>query len=283
MDEKMPKGTATEIQSFFKEMSVNIKMREYIYGKFKQLTPKDWQGFVNLGKEAGYNFTIEELKGILGEAFYTGRRAAWKDEPDTQTTDESSAFVGTWVMKDQPERKIVFTRAETKVYENDIELVSEGWKYKIGVEITLEYTFKFLNHKENTVVREIIRKFDMDEMTMIDDKRTAKVKRWSGDTAPDNPAKNSIIGSWIAMYAVDGSIKLVFTETTKTFAIEAQLITPNMNFTNVPLSYKILREEQILELTGKNETTYAKVLHVDNNGMTLNIDGQEMKFTRSKE
>ena len=283
MDENMPKGTATEIQSFFKEMSVNIKMREYIYGKFKQLTPKDWQGFVNLGKEAGYNFTIEELKGILGEAFYTGRRAAWKDTPDTQTTDESSAFIGSWLMQDHPDRKVVFTQEELKVYENDIEVTSYKRNNVMGVEITLEYTFKFSNHEENTVVREKIRKFDMDEMTIINDERTSKVKRWPEDTETANPVNNSILGSWIDMDAVDGSIKLVFTENTMTYAVEAQHITPNMNFPNVPLSYKILSVEQILALIRENETTYAKVLHLDDKGMRLEIDGQEINFTRRKE
>lgn len=280
MDEKMLNETATEIQSFFKEMDVNIAMREYIYGKFKQLAPKDWQGFVNLGKEAGYNFTIEELKEILGEAFYTGRRAAWKDTPDIPTTADSSAIPGNWVMQDYPERKVVFSQEEVKVYENDIEDTSNKRKYVMGVEITLEYTFKFSNHEENTVVREKIRKFDDDEMTMINDERTSKFKRWMSDTAIDFTAKDSILGSWIDMDAVDGSIKLVFTENTMTYAVEAQHITSNMNFPNVPLSYKILSVEKILALSGENETTYAKVLHLDDKGMTLEIDGQEIKFIK---
>jgi hypothetical protein len=283
MDEKMLNETANEIQSFFKEMDVNIAMREYIYGKFKKLVPGDWQGFVNLGKEAGYNFTIAELKGILGEEFYTGRRAAWKDAPETPTAIGSSAIIGNWVIKDHPERKVVFTPEEVKVFENDIEDTSNKRKYVMGVEITLEYTFKFLNHEENTVVREKIRKFEDDEMTIINDDRTSKVKRWSDDTLIMNPAKNSIIGSWVDMDAVDDSIKLVFTENTLTYAVEAQHITPNMNFPNVPLSYKILAVEKILALTGENDTTYAKVLHVDDKEMTLEVDGQEIKFTRGKE
>ncbi len=280
MEENTLKGTPTQIQSFFKEMSVNIKMREYIYGKFKQLKPKDWQGFVNLGKEAGYNFTIEELKGILGEAFYTGRRAAWKDTPDTTTTDESSAFIGTWGFKDHPEKKLVFTSDEAKVYENEIETASLRRKYKVGVEITLEFSYQFSNHPERTFVREKIRKFETDVMTIINNERTSKVKRWPEETDPPNPVNNSILGSWINQDAVDGGIKLVFSENTMTFSVDKQHLTPYMNFPNVPLSYKILGEEQILELTGENDTSFVKVLHIDSHEMKLYMDDQENVLTR---
>lgn len=75
----MEEKTATQVQKFFKMLSVDVRKRENFYAQFKKLTPKDWEGFVDLGKEAGYNFTVDELKAILGDEFYTSRRAAWKD------------------------------------------------------------------------------------------------------------------------------------------------------------------------------------------------------------
>ncbi|MBL7702100.1 MAG: hypothetical protein JNM14_07605 [Ferruginibacter sp.] len=79
MNDQSTSNTETPVQLFFSKLGRDLSMREHFYEAFKELTPKDWQGFVNLGKTAGYNFTIEELKAVLGDEFYTGRRAAWKE------------------------------------------------------------------------------------------------------------------------------------------------------------------------------------------------------------
>lgn len=79
MDEASAIKTETQVVLFFKSLNSSLEKREHFYAAFRELAPKDWKGFVNLGKQAGYDFTIEELKAALGDEFYTGRRAAWKD------------------------------------------------------------------------------------------------------------------------------------------------------------------------------------------------------------
>lgn len=293
-------SSLTEVQKFFKALNEDIRLREDFYGKFKKLTPKDWIGFVHLGKEAGYNFTINELQEILGDEFYTGRRAAWKDTAQAVTNTriqvstvaniETDAMIGTWLMvEDDAKRKIVFTEDEATLYIEGER--PETRNYKIGSELTLEYTFKFSNHEENTVFQEKIQKFEDDEMTVIDDQKVIKLKRLPSNTLvktthtnqqTDDAIKNSIIGYWVPVGATDEQIKYYYTDKTMTLSVDPQKVDAALNFNNTPINYKILAINRMLALTGKENTDYWKIKKISGNEMTFMAGDQEIKFQRSK-
>jgi len=72
MEQETSRQIPSEVQKYFKALSEDRSMREDFYGKFKTLEPKNWLGFVQLGKEKGYEFTVDDLKGMLSDEFYTG-------------------------------------------------------------------------------------------------------------------------------------------------------------------------------------------------------------------
>lgn len=97
-------GTETKgAAQFLGDLRSSVVFREKVYAKFKKLAPRDWAGFANLGVEEGYTFTGDELKALMPEGFYYGRRANWRDpEPEVPTGRLADAFGDRGSLGDPP-------------------------------------------------------------------------------------------------------------------------------------------------------------------------------------
>lgn len=250
MEQETSRQIPSEVQKYFKALSEDRSMREDFYGKFKTLEPKNWLGFVQLGKEKGYEFTVDDLKGMLSDEFYTGHRAAWKDSAapsaDSNVMAALPIIEGTWFWADQPGKKIIFTRAEYSVYENDIE--REKGKYSVSNEIIIECATSFLANSERRATYAKVGSFIGDTMTMMMEGVEKKYKRWLGGRRADTLSNNSFIGAWLDINAIDESVQLIFTNDTLTLTVDEDKITPDMMFPNIAIGYKVTSVGHILKL-----------------------------------
>lgn len=283
--------TATQVQGFFKELNANIEIRERFYSKFKKLAPKDWQGFVNLGEEVGYKFTIDELKAALGNDFYTGRRAAWKL---TVMDIGLPVITGTWVTMDKTNRTVVCTFNEISFFEEG--KPAGNGKYKIENRIIIELIYKYVNHEENTKDRYTITKLDDNQMTWVaeDDDREIKFKRWPVNKVSEHPfvdqgshiddmIKTSLEGTWVPFEAPDDSQKYTFTKKTMTKIVDKERSSASLKLNEMPINYTVHAVEQIMEITTpENDIECLTIKEFTGDIMTLAGNEQELKLKKAE-
>lgn len=282
MEQETLNRIPSEVQKFFKALSEDSTIREDFYGKFKSLVPKNWEGFVQLGKEKGYAFTIDDLKGILSDEFYADNRAAWRDtaEPSDDRDGMTSliSLEGTWIWTDRPERKISFTREGYSIYENDLE--TEKGKYKVAVEITIELTGIPAKNNEIRAPRARIGRFEDDTMTMVMEGKEKKYKRWLKGRKVNQPLKDSFLGAWLEIDAIDEGVQFIFTKDTLTHTVDKDKITLGMLFPNIPINYNLLSVGQILEFKNEKRTDSWTIKKEATDLITINQDTMAVTLKR---
>lgn len=282
MEQETSNQVPSEVQKFFKALSEDRSVREDFYGKFKSLEPKNWTGFVQLGKERGYDFTVDDLKGMMGDEFYTGNRAAWRDSTEASTDSDGTASVpvieGTWIWADHPGKKIVFAREQYSIYENDVE--EEKGKYSLSDEILIECTASFLVNSERRATYAKVGRFVGDTMTMDMEGVVKKYKRWLGGRRADTQLNNSLIGAWLDINAIDESVQLVFTNDTLKLTVDEDKITTDMMFPNIAIHYKVKSLGHILELKSDKITSDWNLKLLATDSMTISQDSHEVTLKK---
>jgi predicted ribosomally synthesized peptide with nif11-like leader len=60
------------LQALFEALKTNRELRHSINQKYRKVQQGNWQALVNIAKESGYDFTVEELKAKLPQGFFKG-------------------------------------------------------------------------------------------------------------------------------------------------------------------------------------------------------------------
>jgi hypothetical protein len=69
----MGKKKKKNVSDLYKKLGEDRDLRKKLGKKFKNLSEGDWQGIVDMAKEEGYVFSVDELKEKMPEGFFKGK------------------------------------------------------------------------------------------------------------------------------------------------------------------------------------------------------------------